>query len=371
MDFCVFSHPKIIALRLPFPILLFVFCSFGACKSDPPVKKKIAIEPSKALEVSVGPQALLDKPTPNGTVVTQLAKGSTVEDLNEVSTFNTLMNLQGKELFEPWLKVRTENEQIGWVYAGALTYKHLSSEENDRQKLENRALGLLGEAVYKRIVDYKLSFNSIQNLEEFIQTWNQGIRIRENLQEQLATQLSELPNIPDCFWLEDLLPGFIIHFDVNQRQYFIFADFSKWGEQAIKTSKELDNAFVDLAFQVYAVDSIEYVDQAWLLPVEEQHTYSLLGNGIHVQILQDIIAFEETPNALQSIVSVWKEALIQDICDPGQAYWMDHASILEEVDRVLALTLSTNERKAIQERRTQFLDAEKNGIPLNYRSGKY
>ena len=67
------------------------------------------------------------EPDTKSDVVTELKEGQAIVFLEEKSNFTQKITLRGKQYDEPWLKVKTKDNKIGWVYGGgAVSYTHLT-----------------------------------------------------------------------------------------------------------------------------------------------------------------------------------------------------------------------------------------------------
>ena len=71
-------------------------------------------------------------------------------------------------------------------------------------------------------------------------------------------------------------------------------------------------------------------------------------------------------------INAFKTKIIDDITSEHTTYWLDKNAILAEIDKIIAADygiLSEDDKIALQTRRQQFENAEKNGIQLNHREG--
>ncbi len=61
-----------------------------------------------------------EKPELNGKVITKVPYGTLMDDLNDKTTFETEVELQGEKKKAPWVKIRTRQGQEGWVHGAAV-----------------------------------------------------------------------------------------------------------------------------------------------------------------------------------------------------------------------------------------------------------
>ncbi len=62
-------------------------------------------------------------PDTKSEILEELDEGEVLLFLNEKTNFKEKINLRGKIYDEPWLKVKSEENKIGWVYGGAIKYE--------------------------------------------------------------------------------------------------------------------------------------------------------------------------------------------------------------------------------------------------------
>ena len=62
------------------------------------------------------------EPDTKAEIITELKEGEAVFFLDEKSNFTQKITLRGKQYDEPWLKVKTSNNQVGWVYGGGVKF---------------------------------------------------------------------------------------------------------------------------------------------------------------------------------------------------------------------------------------------------------
>lgn len=66
---------------------------------------------------------LRKKPDTKSEILQELDEGEVLLFFNEKSPFTEKINLRGTIYDEPWLKVKTNENKIGWVYGGAIKYE--------------------------------------------------------------------------------------------------------------------------------------------------------------------------------------------------------------------------------------------------------
>ena len=94
-------------------------------KHVPIVHDSIADLDSNFVEIYVWVDKLRLRKAPKtkSEIIQELDEGETLLFLNEETAFTEKINLRGKIYEEPWLKVKTSENNIGWVYGGAIEYE--------------------------------------------------------------------------------------------------------------------------------------------------------------------------------------------------------------------------------------------------------
>ena len=84
------------------------------------VTKEITKQNKTMLYAWVNNLRLRESSSSTSKIIKELSEGDALEYLNEKSDFTQKVNLRGTQFDEPWLKVKTETGEIGWVYGGGV-----------------------------------------------------------------------------------------------------------------------------------------------------------------------------------------------------------------------------------------------------------
>ena len=303
-------------------------------------------------------------------VIKTLAQGSLVFDLGEVSPFVTEIQLGGKTYLEPWIKVRTTDGKVGWVFVGALKHDAVSTKILRDKKVQ----ALFGKSIKKKIRDYQNKINTIQTAKDFQIAFDVGELLRDSIVELLGQKLS--PNskgeMPNMFWLKDLMPAYVPALIAEGTRYYLFQDYKTFHEIAAKTSTKDDDAFIDLCTYVHDVDSIEYFFPSWVVQVSDIEGYSLLGSGKHFGTLKKINELSMAHSIFSKRIELIKQDLIDDVTSKGMSYWEPKEKIIKELKQILNSNfkiLSQADRVALKTRLKQFANPKANAIQVNLRAG--
>jgi hypothetical protein len=124
---------------------------------------------------------------------------------------------------------------------------------------------------------------------------------------------------------------------------------------------------------IYPTDSIEYFFPAWSIQTWDYGGHSLLGRGIHHEILKQLNDYRDKYGYFDKEVMEFKQMILDDISQADVSYWEGQPDILKELNVIIKsdFSLLSNEDKiALEVRKGQFLEPERFKIELNLRSGE-
>lgn len=312
---------------------------------------------------------------PDADVIRSLEKGEVLYDLHTVSEYTTSIRLRGIEFNEPWIKVETTRGEEGWVYGGALHAELNGTAKTALMLMEKRLTTLFGEEVQNRISEYRAAYNNLDNAKELAEVYEWGIRLRDSITDALerAISVGNTNELPDLFWLAQVMPGFQPTLVAEGTTYYLFADYRDWLAKAEETADAMDDDFVALAIAYYQGDSVEYFYPAFFLQTWDYGGHSLLGQGIHLDLLQKIEAFQKKyPVPFSEATDTFVQQLVDDISAAHVTYWEPADAIVEELEKITEKTwsvLSKEHSIAINTRLRQFRAPEKYNLETNHKSG--
>jgi hypothetical protein len=353
-----------------------------SCNNDPaPIVEteienleEVSAKPAKMV-VNIDHLRLRDAPGEKGQEIGRLKKGTILYDLGEVSDFTTRVQLRGIWFDEPWLKVKTEQNLEGWVYGGAVNFDIDNPTALSKMILEKRLQTFFGKGLTLRLNRYKSDFDSLKTSNDFVGNLREGLKLRDTLTTILENRITITDNynqIPDLFWIENAIPGYVTQLVAEGTIYYIFQDFRQLQRKALVTKGEEDDDFVALNLMVYAADSVEYFFPSWFIQTWDYGGCSLLGKDIHLKILKNIDQILNKSDLFAPEIKRIKDQLIDDITNKNVEYWENVDEIRSELDAIIAANfkvLTNEDMIALKVRRQQFEYPTENGIKLNFRSG--
>lgn len=309
---------------------------------------------------------------PEGRVIRELPKGTTLYDLGEVSPFTTRLRLRGIWFDEPWLKVRTEDGAIGWVYAGALHFDLNDNSERTRLLIEKRLQTLFGPALADSIRAYRQAFHNIESATDLAAVYQQGNFLRDTMARLMQDRIEVQPDLPDLFWLRQAMPGFMPQLVAEGTAYYLFWNYQTLHGIATRTPQPEDDDFVALQIELFPEDSIEYFFPVWFLQTWDYGGSSLLGRGHHLRILEKSDQLLAKSPLFATEIRRLKARIVNDISEPHVTYWETADKIVAELDAILQKDfklLSAADKIALQTRREQFVEPIRHSITVNEQAG--
>lgn len=348
-------------------LLLLLLMLLGCAKKEPTAVVQFVVHAERT--------QLRAAPGENGKVLEELVKGAILYDEGEVSDFTTLVTLHGIPYNEPWLKVRTNDGITGWVYGGALNFDSEHPTALTDMLMEKRLQSMFGLELATQIESYRALWTKVQTEQDFAHAFRVGTKLRDTLTRVMEDRLSiqNPQELPDLFWLQQAVPGFVPQLVAEGTAYFLFWNFKSLAERAAKTDGVADNQFIDLNLHIFPEDSIEYFFPAWVIQTWDYGGSSLLGRGIHASSLEKMDKALSNSTLFQAEILRMKTHLINDMSDSDVTYWETKDKIVEELDAIIQSNfaiLTNTDKIALTTRRLQFDEPEKHGIQLNIQAGE-
>lgn len=363
----------------------FVFLFFS-CHSEPSteeanVTSQIKSVPDSTMDdqrtkliVNIDELRLRTQPGQNGSVIKTISKGADLYDLGEVSNFSTRIELRGKTYNEPWLKVQTKDGTVGWVYTCPLFFRMEKPGQLKTFLMDKKLEMLLGANNVKRLTVYRESYNNVKSAPSFASVYKNGLRLRDTIVAMLETKIEPEPDngMPDLFWLDQIVPGYLPQLVAEGTAYYLFADYRTFLRLAKQTTGTEDDEFVNVCLAAFPEDSIEYFYPAWKIQTWDYGGHSLLGKGKHNEILDKLDKLLKKSDLFAEEIDAMKRDILNDMTDTYVTYWEERDKIIEEIDAIIKADydlLSEEDKIALETRKMQFENLEENNIEVNHRSG--
>lgn len=337
----------------------------AGCNSKPAQDQLVVVFSQIALQASPGKKSA---------ALHLLKAGERVTDLGEVSRFESVISFNDQLHQSPWMLVQTADNRKGWVFCAAVQ----PLREDSAWLLRKRMLCYFGAVARDRCAALAQSVAggyTGKTAQDMMADYRKAIGLRDTLTAVLAhrPESGEAGFQPDESWFQAALPGFVFQSVREGRQPYLFADYRFWSNKAQETTDTQDDVYFNICLTLFPADSIESFFPVWTFQTEANKAASMLGSGMHVQILRSLnTAFNASPLCRPELQAI-KESLLEDILDKKTVYWYPEDKITAELNQILQegfSCLGAGDRVALQARLTMFSDPPANGIIVNLRSGE-
>lgn len=370
-------------------LILFIY-SFAACKSDSPkpptpvdskdstIQKKpspkiIPIDGQPISLVVITRQAIIRvAPSIESAEIARRSKGDSLLFTNRISQFNTAIKLEGIAYSEPWLRVILEDNTMGWIYGACINFDATQQVQLKEKVLDQRAVALFGASLAQQIAAYQKEVLSTSTLPAFRTLYSRAKILKDGLEQQMSVHVKAAQNLPDFFWLNELMDGLLVHYIEAENKYYLFKDLRVWQTISRQTMAIEDDNFVDVLLATYPSDSIAFYYYGWELPVDSNTMCSLFGSNIHAHVLDKIEIALDSNGYFNTEIHDLKQALIDDIAVAEQ-YWLPLEPIQEELNQIIKKQypfLSSGDRIALKTRRQLLQKHVENNIAINLFEGQ-
>ncbi len=314
--------------------LTFVLFSCDSPEKEPATE----VEETNQLELTVviNDVQVRDQPGLEGKEIQKVKEGDILIYLDKISDFSTPLMLRGITFNEPWLKVKNSEGQIGWIYAGCVKFDtNGAGKELAQQVITQRLANFFGEKSGRLIKTYADLYTEAETALEFAEMYRTGLELRDSLIVELnEIDLTGTPVLPDMFWIDEPLPGLVPTQVAEGTTFHLFYDYKNLAQKVKQTVGEEDDEFVQLCFDIYKQDSIEYFYPSWFLQTSDYGGHSLLGEGIHLNIIGQMDQIMAKSELFGQAIQDFKAAILEDIV-AGTEYWRGQADILKELNTII------------------------------------
>ncbi len=350
-----------------------VFSDTGKVSVDRPDTERLQGNPI-LLYITTEHAVLRESPDINAPETGRRVKGDSLLFSNKISSFNTEIKLEGIHFNEPWLRVITEGNKMSWIYGGCINFSASEHIKLREKVLDQRAITFFGPSLAQQISIYQKETKSIATLPGFRSLLTRAKTLQDSLGIKMNAllQLHTGEEIPDFFWLNELMDGMLVHYVSEQGRYYLFRDLKFWQNISLKTLEDEDDAFMELMLSAYSSDSIEYIYYSWQLPVDDSTTCSLLGSNLHTEVLNKMSLAIDSNSYFKAEIDELRQALVNDlsIC---KHYWLPLQAIEEELALIIDrnyVFLDKYNWIAIKSHRQLLLENESNSIKVNLFEGE-
>lgn len=174
-------------MRIAYFIICLTF--FWTCKSDKtevgeqtPVEEKVEIKaeeeaPQVIIYTWVDKLRLREGPDTKSSIVKELSEGEPLVFTGEQTDFTQKISLRGVMYDEPWMKVVTNDEKVGWIFAGGVKfYKPDVDQSSNPYDQCFRLLDIGSERQYEECIS-KIKESQIKKDANYIRPTSEGYEV--------------------------------------------------------------------------------------------------------------------------------------------------------------------------------------------------
>jgi hypothetical protein len=362
-------------------VLLLIIIAFVACENEVVVNTQSQEKTEQIVEVitdntsenieltaNLDNLRIRDVAGLNGKGIATVSKGAKLNYLNEMSDFTDEITLRGVTYNDPWLKIQTEEGQVGWVYAGAIKFDMTKINEDFKTQMVTKRLEkVFGNKLVFEIEQYQKDFAAVKTDKDFILMYRNAKTLQDKLNEKLeaAYNMYEVTDFPDLFWIDDAIPGLNAELVAEGTIYSLLFNYKQLGKATLNTTSDLDDSFINL---LIAKNSGEFEDffAVWYLQTWDYGGYSLLGQGKHVAMLNRMQTLKDKTPLFDLEIKEMKNKLLKDITE-GKEYGEQKEKMIEEVNNIINKQyelINSDEIIALKTRIKMFETPEKHKIQV-------
>ncbi|HMQ49913.1 MAG TPA: SH3 domain-containing protein [Saprospiraceae bacterium] len=315
--------------------------------------------------------SLYQQPGFESEILNELHKDEVVTYLGVESETTDFLQLEGFEMNEPWLKVKTTDGSVGWIYAGVTrleAYKNHSGSANPLYQLWGKEL----EAQLQMLEN---DLEQTSRAEQFRTLYATLIQLQDQVNQVLQQADFDQKNFPSVSSLfQQACPFFQLEWNITENRYIARIDYRYLLPIALQTPEKSDDYLLEVFFSAYPIDSVEYSCPAWRIEDDAYRQYSLLGRGTHQQVIQKLDQVIQADHLFLPAIDRIKQALVNDITAAGVVYWEHPRAIIAELDQLLeghSAIFSQADKIAIGVRRKQMEAPEQFQLLTDFQSGRY
>jgi hypothetical protein len=343
-----------------------------ACRqTQPELTGAEMLEGKPSLVVRLPNFQLLESAGEKARPICPLPPGTRVYSLGEASGFTTRLQIAGQVYEEPWLLVEMENGAQGWVYAAAFANAEMKTGNSEAIPLHLRLEALLGSALKAQLTAYLEGFESIRSAEDLARNLENGHRLRDSITTVLDQKGVSCQSL---LWLKEAIPTMAPHLGREAKSCHLFLDYRSYLAKTPAMPGKKGRQFMEIYLVAFPEDSIEYFFPSWVIQDGLGQQHSLLGKGIHYQMLEKLEALSSNEGFPQGELQRLRKALLNDILDHSVTFWETQEKAAAELERILEKDfnlLDKRDKIALRARLQHFENPEQNRIQFGHRSGIY
>lgn len=225
------------------------------------------------------------------------------------------------------------------------------------------------------ITKYRENHKGMQTQDEFYSFYRNTHILKNNLKKTLQSHIKDMQargvmaeDMPDFSWFGAVAEGLEVADVQNNKNADIFYNYNTLLKYAQKTEGNEDDEFAKLIRMSFEDDKYYPI---WVksLMQNEDLSCSLLGDGQHYKVFEQMIKAREAGDLFDREIAKLKSLLYRDIFFRKE-YCMSSADALSELELIIKkLNLKESDKKLFAARITQFQTPDKYKIQFSCDSG--
>lgn len=222
---------------------------------------------------------------------------------------------------------------------------------------------------------YKENHKGMETQEEFYSFYRNTHILKNNLKKTLQAHIKDMKkrgimaeDMPDFSWFKVVAEGLDVADVQNHKNADVFYDYNMLLRYAQKTEGNADDEYAKL-IRLSFEDNRYY--PIWAKPLEQNEdlSCSLLGDGKHYKVFEQIIKARKAGDLFDREIAKLKSLLYRDIFFRKE-YCLTAADAMNELELMIKkLDLKESDKKLFNARMTQFVTPGKYKIQFGCESG--
>ena len=290
---------------------------------------------SVKLSILINDLRIREQPNPASKVITKVSENDTVVWKGEVSTNHNKIKLRSVIFNTPWIKITSSDGSEGWLYSAAAKADAVRNSLNDKFN-QIRRDSFFGTKLSAQIEQYQKDYFAADTDKKFAMAYQTGQQLRDEMVDILEKKAEVgSPHEMDMTWLEQIMPGYTLTYAAEGTKYYLLADFKKMQLQTSKTKGKADDDFLQLANRIYDNDQKESFFYSWFEQTWDYGGESLLGQGKHLDILNQLSKFAKKTRLFAEQIKQYKSDLINDIANKENTFKEPKSKRKLELEKII------------------------------------
>ena len=318
---------------------------------------------------------LRESPGSDGKEVMRLPEKSVVIPTGEKTDLKQVVALRGLSYNEPWIEVKIDEVNSGWLYAGAIDLDPNKSQFA-KELFDLRMRRFFGSS-REDLNIYRILLENVKTAADLKTAYEKGLAIKEEISAafQKRSRVEDLPMDIELSWIHTAYPGFLPTKVAEATEIAFLPDLNQMIEKAELTPEKDDDEAFKFLKSVNGGYSLLLFFRDWYIQTTDFGGVSELGSNKHFQHLEAAkLLFDANNIFSEGFIREECNQIVSDIVNNEVGYQRGKDAVLSEIRTIEQANydfLSEEQKISIVNRIKEFDDPKANKIYLNERVGKY